>query len=317
MRAILSKYSKFCLIICLAYVFLISCSENEIINLSEDNIISTIYSNQDIVVKDQIVHFKNLEVFKNTMDELHTNGRDYLIEWENKMCFDNSLRSYYENDSINEFYPDDAIIPDPFFASVVNKDGLFVIADSIHKITYETEYVIPNYDIDLLKTLNRPSLKSVSISGGIIEFKIERGKTNSTNLKSVSGWNTIEINSPCGICWLSAHLKCWCVNFVAYSSVGIRISGRKANNKSTCSNFRDDSMWYAGVDGCAWARPSNFPPEALLAYCGSTFDSDKKNVDKTLLYQVGTSIYCERIECNYYYSDDGVCFNQHWFEVWQ
>jgi|GEM_PF-3901501 len=84
MRAVLLKYFMFGLIICLACVFLISCSENETINLSEDNIISTIYYNQEIVVKDQIIHFKNLEVFKNTMDELHTNGRDYLIEWEKK-----------------------------------------------------------------------------------------------------------------------------------------------------------------------------------------------------------------------------------------
>ncbi|MGC9354874.1 MAG: hypothetical protein ACP5D9_13605, partial [Mariniphaga sp.] len=215
------------------------------------------------------------------------------------------------------FYPDNAIIPDPFFATVVNRDGVFVIADSIHKITFQKEYIIPGYDTSVLNKLNEPSLKNASLRNDIIEFDIIRGPTNIGGLKSVSGWNTRKISSPCGICWLSAHLKCWCVNFVAYSSVGIRISGRKARNKSSCSNFRDDSMWYAGVDGCAWARPGNFPPPALFQYCGSKFDTDKKNVDKTLLYQVGTSIYCESVECHYYYSDDGVCFDQHWFEVWQ
>ena len=252
------------------------------------------------------------------MEELHEKGRNYLEVWEIKMCFDNSLRNFYETDSLNESYPDNGIIQDPFFASVVNQDGLFVIGDSIHKITFEKEYIIPNYNFAALQKLNNPSkLKNAVINNQIIEFNILRGSAKEKDLKSVNWWNTREKYAPCGYCHLSAHLKCWCVNYAAYASVGIRISGRKANNIPACSDFRDDRMWLAKVDGCAWARPGNFTPPWLGQYCGSSINDDEYNVDKTLLYQVGTSIYCERIEAHYYYSDDNICFNEHWFEVWQ
>lgn len=263
-----------------------------------------------------IVHFKNREAFKRTIDELHSNGRNTLKDWESKVCFDYSLRKLNDNDTINEPYPNDAIIQDPFFATVVNQDGLFVIADSIHKITFKTEYIIPNYNFRKLKELNSNNgLKSAIVDEEIVKFDITRGKTDPLT-KSVTWWNTREKSDPCGYCHLSAHVKCWCVNYVAYSSVGIRISGRKANDVPNCSDFRNDRMWLAEVDGCAWARPGNFPPEFLGTYCGSSLNDDEYNVDKTLLYQVGTSIYCEKIEADYYYSDDGICYNEHWFEVW-
>lgn len=292
---------------------LFSCSEEEQLKVRQK---LDFYNQDDVVVIDGIVHFKNRETFKTTIDVLHKNGRGRLKEWETKVGFYDSFRKLNDNDTINEPYPNNAIIQDPFFATVVNEDGLFVIADSIHKITFQSEYIIPDYDFELLKEIkNTDGLKSVKLKNEIIKFEITRGKADPLT-KSVTWWNTREKYSPCGICHLSAHVKCWCVNYAAYSSVGIRISGRKANDITNCSDFRNDRMWLAEVDGCAWARPGNFPPEYLGTYCGSSINDDEYNVDKTLLYQVGTSIYCEKIEANYYYSDDGICINEHWFEVW-
>ena len=251
--------------------------------------------------------------FTNTINLLHKNGRDNLKTWEVEIGFENSLRKFYEDTVVaksktNEAFETDSweLVSDSFFASVVNKDGIYVVGDTIHKITYDIEYLITDGDFKKLEDLDN-GLKS---SGTVIEFNIIRQQGSD---KDWAGWRTIKKSCPCGNCNLSAHLKAWNVSYAYYASCGIRITGRKYDGK-----WKDDAMWWAKVDGCARINSCIYTAcSGYYTVCGNAEGTNKINVDKTLEYWVyplsGGILFCDYVHADYYYTDDG-CYNQHWYQ---
>ena len=86
----------------------------------------------DIEVTDGYLSFKSLEVFKTTMNSILKKPEKELSQWSQSIKFSNSLRASDERDSI---LMSDRLISDPYFAAVVNKDGIFSIGDTLHRIT--------------------------------------------------------------------------------------------------------------------------------------------------------------------------------------
>lgn len=291
----------------LALTSIYSCSEEELI-------VNEGYNSSRVKVVDNVVHFANLDAFHSIMSELHKKGRQNLKVWEDENSFSYSYRKVLDNEQSDSSIIEKPIIEDPFFATVVNQDGVFVVEDTIYKITLNNEYIIPELDFSKLAAIDEgENLRSTS---NIISRQIKRKEFSSDGLRNVTWWNTRKKNSSSTppVCSnnLSAHLKCWSVNYFLYGSIGIRISGRKYKRRK----WRDDDMWYAKVDGCAVGGPTWSTP---ATYCGSNTGTNTKNVSKTLLWIAGTPgsafVSCEEITCDYTYEDDG-CPRVTWTETW-
>lgn len=297
---------------------LLSCIMALLLSCSNDNLTENVSIEEDVKVVNGIVYFKNQSAFKKVMASLHENGQENLSVWEVKMGFDNSYRKKIDTECAGDEEMLDTllIIEDPFFATVVNQDGIFVINDTIHKITYNQEFLIPNLDFDKLDNISVDfDLKSAI--DGINTFEIIRTNKTKTEEKSVTWWNEIKKNYyNSDICNenLSAHLKAWCVNYAAYGSFGVRIEGRKYK-KNIWGNWdwRDDEMWFAKVDACGWGGPTWSP---AVKYCGSDDGTNKKNVATTLLWYSGGIVFCDSIVCTYTYEDDG-CSRLTWTITWE
>jgi hypothetical protein len=280
--------------------------------------------NSKVVVKDGIVYFQDREAFKSTMSELNTNNELYLEQWEKKIGFKNSYRrlldSLANDTSISDFeYTKlENTIPDICLATIVNEHGVYVLNDTIHKITMDMEYIIPNLNFSQLNKIELSSTNLKSLNSDIQIFEIQRRLFTSNdpdgqipgNLKSVSGNNVIKKNSDNSeICRddISAHLKAWCINTAVYGSVGIKITGRKLKNRK----WKDDPMWYAKVEGIAyWGTPAG------PGFCGG--DKEKrndKNVGVTMGWYLGI-VTCAYIDATYTYEDDG-CAKLSWDIHWE
>jgi hypothetical protein len=285
-----------------------SCSKNE---LSEkEQIQETVYA------KDNIVHFKSMKDFVKTINFLHSLHRKDLATWEKDLGFSKSMRNYYEElqDPNNADIEDRwSVIPDPVFASIVNEQGVFVIGDTIHKITYNYEYLITDGDLNKLDDLEKSETFKSSTSN-IIQIPIIRFEKDN-NLKWV-GWKTYEKTDICDLTNRRAQLKAWNVTYALYASSGIRIVGRQ-HIKNIWGNYdwKDWYMDYAKVDGCVRATAIvGAQSTGVYELCGSDEETDEKNVDKTLTYWAGTGVVINVfwVHANYYYEDGG-CSKQ-WYQ---
>jgi hypothetical protein len=203
-------------------------------------------NSQPFKIENGILYFKNRCSFESTMYYLHSKKTDELENWESEIGFSNSLRSFYQNADFDR----EELIEDLFFASVLNKDGLFAIGDTLHRISFKNEYVtsIDNLEL-LLKTDD--NLNNAQISDKIKIFPISR-KIN--NLKSVGGNLYEDVDSPCDIDWIKARLHYWCVNTLAYNTIGIKITGRQKRYDSCTGSFKDEVMNYGKVEGTTWYK---------------------------------------------------------------
>lgn len=295
-------------------LFFNSCTKEES-DIIDESTIADGYNSKGVKVIDNVVYFKNNDAFTATMNELHEKGRENLEFWEKENAFTNSYRKVLDDEadmvSAKEDLAEDLIIEDPFFAAVVNKDGVFVIENTIHKITYDTEYLISGLNFSKLAEIKEGN-NSKSTSG-VTSHPIKRKEFSSPDgAKGVSGTKTRKKNTTSNppVCRndISAHLQAWSVNYLAYASAGIRIKGRKLKN----GNWKNDKMWYAKVDGCAEGFANNQGP---FFECGSKSKENKKRVEKVLIMTIPGTINTDRIECTYTYEDDG-CPRISWTEVW-
>lgn len=274
-------------------------------NMDETDLqISDQVKNQkDVWVQNDIVYFKDRIAFKDALTELHSLDVDELETWEKSIGFSNSYRkvlnSQLSSESIDE--ADEFIIEDMYFASVVNQDGVFVLNDTIHKITYSTEYVIPDLDFEKLYKINDDASNGLD---NVETFNIKRGSFKEPSeiaLKSVSGWETIEKRGDEDDDFysedLGVDLKCWCVNYLAYASIGVRIIGKEDSWRGWINRRMD----YAKVDGCAYYR-LNWQGSEIID-CGSDDGEDEKKVAKTLTYIFVNINVCDSISCEYTYED--------------
>jgi hypothetical protein len=257
---------------------------------------------KDVWVENDIVYFKDRTAFKDALTELHRLDVDELEAWEKTIGFSNSYRKILNNQLSDELIDDkdEFIIEDMYFASVVNQQGVFVLNDTIHKITYSTEYVIPDLDFEKLNKINDGVTERVN---NVETFKIKRGifkEPSEVVLKSVSGWETKKKrgkddgfkNDDLGV-----DLKCWCVNYLAYASIGVRIIGRE----DSWRGWKNRRMDYAKVDGCAYYR-LNWQDDEIID-CGSDDGVNEKKVAKTLTWVLVNINVCDSISCEYTYED--------------
>ena len=255
-------------------------------------------------VENGIIFFKDRCEFENTMYLLHSIGSEKLSAWEKEIGFGNSLRSYVEMNSDN-FDPEREIIPDPFFASVVNKDGIFAIGDTVHKLTFDTEYVTTIENLPKLREVKKGNAISKAISSEVIkEFPISRKIGTNDGLKSISGMFLEEVWSPCGIEHISPHLYHWCTNTLVYASIGIKIVGRKRTGTNCDGMFVDAKMNYAKASGLTnfkingnVALPQGGPKEGYNTYV----------VENVLAWCLFNYLTCESIQAEFEYEVEYSC----------
>jgi hypothetical protein len=269
-----------------------------------------------LTVKSGIIYFKDRCAFENTMYMLHSKGQEYLATWEKEIGFDNSLRSSMEMDAENS-NPDEEIISDPFFAAVINEDGIFAIGDSLHQLTFDIEYVTSKENLSILKEFKRDNKRSLSQKNSkIVEFPIVRSFQNNEGLKSVSGTHYEKVWSPCGYEPISAHLYYWCTNTLAYASIGIKIVGRKRSGTSCTGTFVNEKMGYAKVKGFTTFRLNWGDPENSEE--GENDDTNETTVSKTLTWVLFNVLTCESIHAEYDYQVSYNCASctQHYTRLW-
>ncbi|MCF8222210.1 MAG: hypothetical protein K9J25_03610 [Bacteroidales bacterium] len=301
--------SKNLILFLIILTFIISCQKN-------DNSLSTSRDSERIsypvteyTVENDIVWFRDLESFNNILSHLHTYNRDSLINWEIENDFFYSYRKILDSEPDNDAVSDNSkperlIIEDPVFATLVNQDGIIKIGSFIYKMTYDHVIKIP---INSVKNdyFNDSEFKDIKDSDAVEVFDIER-KVFNTTAKSVTGKNSVFKPHPLDSD-LKAELEGWCVNYLFYGSIGVRITGWKNDG-----GWRTDRMVYAKVDGCAWGGPSWSPP---VEYCDSNYGYNEKKVAKTLLWYTGI-VYCDSIRCTYTYKDGGYPNIYQWIELW-
>ncbi len=101
-----------------------------------------------------------------------------LITWE-KNIGQSSLRAKFaelkETDS-QELNP----VEEPYFAAVINKDGVFSIGSEIHVITYDNEYLIQNGNEEELKNVLN---KNIKLGSNLKSFSIQRSVLNQVSVE--------------------------------------------------------------------------------------------------------------------------------------
>jgi hypothetical protein len=290
-----------------------SCSKE---NLSQ---IDLNLEQEKIYVKNNIIHFKTMNDFVETIDYLMSVDRNKISEWEKSIGFKSSMRAYYENldepkqaDLIERW----SLIPDPVFASIVNDEGIYCIGDTIHKVTRYIEYLITDGDYAKLSLIDSRSSEEVN-SSSIIAIPIKR-ELNNGNLKWI-GWKSVEKTDICNLTDRRAQLKAWNMTYAAYASCGIRIVGRQyVKNFWGNWDWKDWYMDWAKVDGCA--RMNYYclgNPGTVFEHCASNTGTDTKDVEKIIGYVVGAgcAVNCWWIHADYYYEDGGC--EKHWYQEFE
>jgi hypothetical protein len=296
----MKKFKSFCLITVLSFllfVFLTNCEKEEVPNLQSPQ-------NELLTIEDGIVYFKDRCAFENTMYMLHSKGQENLSAWEKEIGFNNSLRSYMEMNS-GYLNPEKEIISDPYFAAVINKDGIFAIGDTVHKLTFDIEYISTKENLPTLREINKGNAISKTFSSEEIkEFPISRKIGKDQRLKSISGTHYEEVWSPCGIEFISPHLYRWCTNTLAYASIGIKIVGRKRPGTNCDGIFANAKMSYAKAAGITYfllngnaGNPDGGPKEG----------TNTTTVENVLTWCLFNVLTCQSIEAQFDYQVEYDC----------
>jgi hypothetical protein len=319
------------LVLFTAMLLIYSCSdqqENDFLNIDGETQEYS-YNSNGVKVIDNVVYFRDSKSFSETMNTLVTYNEQSLANWETENGFTTSYRKVLNGsseDSLAYITETDSafayIIESPAFATVVNNEGVFVIGDTIHKITYSTEYMIPELDFITLSGIDSDDITK-SVSSNIITFEIMRQRLTSVSLKSaeatesyIVGTLLIKKNSDTDprifvnddgdeLAKISAHLYAWCNNYSSYSSIGIKLVGRK---KGTWG-WRNDDMWYGEIYG----ETTYFDSYSSSNYTGVIFDktcsssgTNVSTVSSDIVYKTGqTYLRCKELSGTYTYEDDG------------
>jgi hypothetical protein len=254
-----------------------------------------------------VLYFKNMNEFSNTVSELHSFSNEELLTWEKNIGI-KSFRSRVDEMKNNittsegntEYEKLAATIPDRVFATIVNNNSVYIIGDTIFKVTYDYEYAIPN-----LKWEKVPDddLKSTCQDGEIIQKKIERrgfSLNNGDQQKSVLGWPTKRIKLDNG---KYALCEAWNMTCINYGSVGIKVVGQR----KAWIGYANISMDYGYVIGCGMIGQPFTP---MIQYCGSNEETNKSICESVFVWAVGlnpafTTFYCDFINAGYQWTIDG------------
>ncbi len=289
--------------------------------------ILTIACNEDIVndevfeveplveVIDNILKFRDFESYQNIMDELQRMSESELEDWEIENNFYSSMRrKYAEIENMEDSVESDIIpwqlLPDPFIATVVNYNGVFMIADTIHIIRENDEVLILDGDFDKLRIIENSdtkeifsNVKYIDIQNTEIINKIESRKIG----PHYDNW-IIKVSNPCGQSNLSTHLKARRFSSSVYSVVGVRMTGRKHKD----GQWRDDKIAYGKLTGEGWIHgysPNGYynSNNPWILTSQSEVGRNEKNISKNLMTCYGYWTYDDVYILATYQVDDYEC----------
>ena len=213
------------------------------------------------------IQFKDIKAFKTTLTELKKMNDEQLKEWETKNGV-KSLRSKFiemkEGDS-----PGLNPIEEPYFAAVVNNQGVFAIGSEIHVVTYEKEYLISN---DNQKELAKVLDNNITLSSNLKAFNIERKVFDSANKSKVNSSSTEKLMSvpnnatmwsgdrttiepECGNNGRPERVKLMAFvnNYASYGVIGVKILGEAFRKGGVfgSKSWRSDEIYYGKIEGTA------------------------------------------------------------------
>ncbi len=281
----------FAIIAC--FVVLNAC-KNQINEVAPSNL-----NTNEVVVKNGALHFKDLNVFTKIVKQLNDGDLD-LDTWTASIGFTNSL-SQSQNNTLD--------IPDPVFANILNAEGIYFIGNEAHKVGKTYEYVTNEQNIEQLRNIDVNS-KEENIAG-MKAHKIKFGAAAKAFNARFQGAETLSRIPYTSRHDLQAELHAWSRTYAVYSSVGVRIKGRKFRKGGLfgSSKWRDDEMDFASIsyecqtEVCVGGQCSG---EAILT--GDDSVTNKKKLSITINYSAGTGTWhvTDYIEADFSYRDEGL-----------
>lgn len=257
----------------------------------------------EVAVKNGTLYFKDEDTFVRIINQLNAENAD-LDAWEKSLNFTNSLRQNQKDDEALD-------IPDPVFAAILNKDGVYYIGNEIHKVTPKYEYVIKDGNADKLKAVTAGNVQNLK---RVVAHEIKFGVAAQNFNARFQGKSTRKKTPYSNATHLSAHLEAWDRTYALYASVGIRIKGRKKKRRK----WKDDDMWFAQVDWRAYTEVcSGTGCSGKTLLTGSQSGRNTKSVSKTISYAGGIGVWhvTDYIEGDFQYNDDGypmVTWSERW-----
>lgn len=182
----------------------------------------------DVVSRKGRLVFKDLEAFKRVIGELKAMKTEEEVEkWASKFDFIPISKTYQERWKekgmiTKEFCENNqlAFIPDPTFAMILNKDGIYQIGKEVQKITNEKGYAILETKENLLNDLKSTSLRSYEVVSELV--KVKKENLRPTNFDGEIGtmyWGPTDLDGNPTLITLEA----WNVNYGGqYASFGVR-----------------------------------------------------------------------------------------------
>lgn len=177
----------------------------------------------DVVSRKGRLVFKDLEAFKKVIGELKAMKTEKEVEkWASKFDFIPISKTYQERWKekgmiTKEFCEDNkmAFIPDPTFAMILNKEGIYQIGKEVHKITNEKGYAVLESKENLLNDLKSTSLRKYDV---VSDTKVSQEKLRPNKING--GYPVPDGNGN----FFVVNVEYWNVEYAWYSSIGIRSS---------------------------------------------------------------------------------------------
>lgn len=282
--------TNFCVSILFLAFLTFSCSK-------EDDVYEPNHSESKLEIQNGIIKFDNKAQYLETIKLLNNMSSSELEQWELNNNFLNSMRRKYaeiensENEIKSEIIPW-KLIPDPVFATIVNTDGVYIVGDSIHVLKENQEMLVKDGDINKLELIlesdSEVQLENVDYFD-VINVNLNKQGMSVKKIGDHADEWVIKVQNPCGRSDLSTHLKAWRYASIFYSSVGIRMTGRKLDG----GNWRNDRINYGKVTGEGWIEGYDpignprFGSDRVNIPTQNDDGRDEKHISKTLYYWGG------------------------------
>ncbi len=177
--------------------------------------------NEDVVARKGRLVFKDLDVFKKVIGELKAMKSESDVKnWAKNLNYTPIAKVYKEKWKekgliTKEFCEENQMpfVPDPTFAMILNKDGVYQIGKEIQKITIDKGYSVIESKEELLNDLKNTSLKKYEI---VSETKKGTTKLRPNNING--GYFVPEENGY----YIYVYVEYWSVSYAYYASIGIR-----------------------------------------------------------------------------------------------
>lgn len=273
-------------------------------------------TNNEVVVKNGALHFKDMDAFVKTTSQLNDGTLDVNL-WLKSIDFKNSLKQTQAAKIAKgeELDNEDLEVPDPVFASILNADGVYFIGDEAHKVTTQYEYVTNAQEATKLSNINTSS--TLAEVPGVKAHKVKIGQIEKQSNARLLGKVTRErfpyADRPVPYATrndLKAQLSAWSRTYAVYSSVGISITGRKYSKDGLFGSlqWRDDEMDYASINWSALTKvchSGGCSEQGLLT--GFVYANNEKTVSKTINTAYGAGIWhvTAYVEGEFKYRDEG------------